>query len=295
MLLSTQTDRVFKICGEDKGLKIFADAGYEAIDMSLFDMEYDNCKLNHIDIIEYAKELRKKAEALGLIFNQAHAPFPCWKKDNDEYNKKIIPYVKNAIKLAGTLGAKAIVVHPIAYTVQGDAQKEVNYKMYRDLAPVARDYGIKIALENMWGYDKRRNYIIPNVCSYGKDLAEYYDDLNDPETFTVCLDLGHCGLIGEEPEEAIYALGHDRIGALHIHDNNYVSDTHTLPLELGSKMNWDKITKALGEIDYKGDFTYEADNFLLRYDESNIHLGVKYMAEIGRMLMAKIDAARPAK
>lgn len=295
MLLATQTDVLFKKCSVDKGLKIIADAGYEAVDYSMFAMDRDDCELNTGDYISYAKELRKKAEALGLVFNQAHAPFPSWKRNDEIYNKNIITYIKNSIRIAGTLGAKAIVVHPIMYTEQGDAQKEVNYKMYRDLAPVAKDFGVKIALENMWGFDNRRKYIVPNVCSYGKDLAEYYDDLNDPEAFTVCLDLGHCGLIGEEPDDAIRALGHDRLGALHIHDNDYISDAHTVPLDYGCKMNWDNITKALGEIDYKGDFTYEADNFLLRFDEDNIHIGVNYMANIARMLIKKIDAARPAK
>ena len=60
MLLSTQTDRVFGICGEDKGLKIFADAGYEAIDMSLFDMEYDDCNDSIVDIA--LKELYNKTQ-----------------------------------------------------------------------------------------------------------------------------------------------------------------------------------------------------------------------------------------
>ncbi len=295
MLLSTQTDGVFKKCGIDKGIKIFADAGYDALDFSMFDMEYDDCALNTSDFIAFAKELRNKVEASGLVFNQAHAPFPSWRKGDENYNKKIITYIKNSIKIAGTLGAKVIVVHPIVYSEPGDPQKEINYRTYRDFATVAKDYGVKIAIENMWDYDPRRRYIIPTVCSFGRDLAEYYDDLNDPEVFTVCLDLGHCGLIGEEADDAIYAIGHDRLGALHIHDNDYVSDTHTAPYDQNCGMNWDNITKALGKIDYKGDFTYEADNFLRRYDADNIHIGVNYMVNIARMLMKKIDDARPAK
>ena len=58
-------------------------------------------------------------------------------------------------------------------------------------------------------------------------------------------------------------------------------------------MNWNNITKALGEIDYQGDFTYEADNFLARFDASNIEIGVNHMVAVARMLMEKIDAARP--
>ncbi|MBQ4353753.1 MAG: sugar phosphate isomerase/epimerase [Clostridia bacterium] len=295
MLLSTQTDTVFAKCGADDGLKILAAAGYDALDYSMFGMTGDDHFLNTGDFLAYAAELKEKAAALGLRFNQAHAPFPCWKNGDEDYNTKMPPRIANAIRIAGTLGADSIVVHPIAYTEQGDAQKEVNFKLYRSLAPVAKEYGIKIALENMWGRDSRRNYIIANVCSYARDLCEYYDELDDPDAFTVCLDLGHCGLVGEEPDDAIRILGHDRLGALHIHDNNYVQDNHTVPYDYGMKMNWDKITAALGEIDYKGDFTYEADAFLGRFDPASIHVGVNYMASLGRMLMAKIDASRPAK
>lgn len=295
MLLSTQTDQVFAKCGIDEGLKIFSKAGYDALDYSMFDMTGDDCFLNSCDVEAFAKKLREKAEAVGLCFNQAHAPFPCWKNGDEAYNGKMPERLANSIRIAGILGAKAVVVHPIAYIKPGSEQKAFNFEFYRSLEGVAREYGTKIALENMWGYDNRRGYIIPNVCSYAKDLCEYYDDLAAPDAYTVCLDLGHCGLIGEEAEDAIRILGKDRLGALHIHDNNYRADSHTVPYDFGCKMNWENITKALGEIDYVGDFTYEADNFLSRFPASDIQVGVNFMASLGRMLMAKINAARPRK
>jgi len=293
MILSTQTSRVFAVCGEDEGLRVFAAAGYDALDYSMFGMKEDDHILNHCDAEAYARDLRAKAEALGLRFNQAHAPFPSWKGDDEDYTAKMPAKLETSVRIAGVLGADAIVVHPIAHPAGGEIQKEINFELYRRLAPVAAEYGVKIALENMWGRDKRRDYIVPNVCSLAKDLCEYYDELNDPSVFTVCLDLGHCGLVGEEPDDAVRILGKDRLGALHIHDNNYRADDHTVPYAPGCKMNWDRITKALGEIDYQGDFTYEADAFLRRFDPSTIQAGVNYMAALGRQLIAKIDAARP--
>lgn len=295
MILSTQTDNVFAKCGIDEGLKIFATAGYDAIDYSMFGMTNDDHFLNNCDVEAFAKELKEKAAAVGLAFNQAHAPFPCWRNDDDAYNAKMPERLKNSIRIAGILGAKAIVVHPIAYIKPGDEQKAFNFELYRSLEPVALEYGTKIALENMWGYDNRRGYILPNVCSFAKDLCEYYDELNNPKAYTVCLDLGHCGLVGEEPDDAIRILGKDRLGALHIHDNTYRGDTHTIPYDVGCKMNWDNITKALGEIDYQGDFTYEADAFLGRFPAADIQTPVSFMAALGRTLIAKIDAARPGK
>ena len=120
--------------------------------------------------------------------------------------------IKQSIRIAGVLGAKSIIVHPIAYSSDEKEQKAFNLEFYRNIEPVALEYGIKIALENMWGYDGRRGYIVPNVCSFGRDLCEYYDELNNPKAYTVCLDLGHSGLVGEEPDEAIRALGAERLG-----------------------------------------------------------------------------------
>ena len=79
MLLSTQTDNLFHRFGPDGGIPIFAEAGFDAIDYSMFQMTADDCPLNTVDPEKYGLELRKKAEAAGLRFNQAHAPFPCWR------------------------------------------------------------------------------------------------------------------------------------------------------------------------------------------------------------------------
>ena len=89
MLLSTQTDVVFRTLGEKDGIDVLARAGYDAIDFSMFPMSHDACPLNTCDIELYAKNLRKMAEDAGLVFNQAHAPFPGWRVGDDAYNAKM--------------------------------------------------------------------------------------------------------------------------------------------------------------------------------------------------------------
>ncbi len=303
MLLSTQTDRVFPAYGEEDGIKLLAKAGFDALDYSMFWMSHDDHPMLALDPEKHAEHLKKCAADEGLTFNQAHAPFPCWRYGEEAYNAKMPERVKNAIRTAGVLGAKAVVVHPIAYTqgvptagAQAEEaerrQTEFNLNFYRSLEGLALEYGVKIALENMWGHDGRRGYIVPNVCSFGADLARYTDELN-PKAFTVCLDLGHCGLIGENADHAIRVLGKDRLGALHVHDNDNKNDSHTIPYTFGCKMDWEAITTALGEIDYQGDFTYEADNFLLRLPKEIYGAAETYMANLGRLLISKIDAHRP--
>ncbi len=143
MLLSTQTDIVFHTLGEKDGIDVLARAGYDAIDFSMFPMSHDACPLNTCDIELYAKNLRKMAEDAGLVFNQAHAPFPGWRVGDDAYNAKMPERVVRAVKIAGMLGAKAVVVHPIAVPGGGEKQKEFNLNYYRDMEKVALDYGTK--------------------------------------------------------------------------------------------------------------------------------------------------------
>ena len=198
--------------------------------------------------------------------------------------------MRRSVEIAGMLGIKNLVIHPTAPTRMplGADLKEFNMEFYRSLLPLAEKWNVKICLENMWGYDSKRGYIIPNVCSFGRDLADYLDSLGD-EHFTVCLDLGHSGLVGEEAADAIYALGGERLGALHVHDNDYKGDTHTLPYY--GKMDWDAITKALSDVGYKGDFTYEASGFYrnLPHDKDLVLSALRYMHDVGRYLIKKIE------
>ena len=115
----------------------------------------------------------------------------------------------------------------------------------------------------------------------------------DSPWITACLDLGHCGLVGQLPQNMIRALGHDRLGSLHIHDNGYKLDEHNLPYM--GKIDWDEVTKALGEIDYTGDFTYEVrlQNLNSSADAKLLSLALDYAAKIGKHLVAKVDQNRP--
>jgi len=77
---------------------------------------------------------------------------------------------------------------------------------------------------------------------------------------------------------------------LHVHDVDYVSDLHTLPgIE---KINWDKVCQALGEIDYKGELTLEADNFLKNFEDGFKPAAARFMAETARYLADKVDSYR---
>jgi len=174
MVLSTQTHFLADHVGHDEAIKILAKAGFDALDLSMFSMQKEGDIFYGDDAISNAKELKAKAEALGLYFNQAHAPFSFDLKTKtfDEYT----PLVEKSIKVAAAAGVHQIIVHPFHQIVyKGNEQYvlEKNIEYYRGFIPICEEYGIKVCAENMWQRDAKRGYIIEDACSYAVKFNEY--------------------------------------------------------------------------------------------------------------------------
>ena len=278
MLLSTQTDVTAKEFGLVEAVRMIGAAGFDAADISMFDDDWNQWMYS--DGFEpLVMEVKRAAAEAGIVLNQAHAPFPTMKDGDAAFNEQRLPKVRRSIEIAGMLGVRNIIVHPVVFQKQ---MKKKNLDMYHELEPVARQAGVKIALENMWGWDNRRNIIAKNVCSDAQGLADYVDAL-DPDVFTVCLDIGHVGLVGEYEVPTIRKLGTKRLTCLHVHDTDYRDDLHTLPF--CGRLPWQDIMKALGEIGYTGDLTFEADNFIKHMPKTLIPHALRYMHDVGRELI----------
>ncbi len=292
MIISTQTSHAVGRLGWEGGINLLADAGYDALDLSLFEMSRDDSPFNGDGWREHIANIRAMAEARGLRFNQAHAPFTFKWGDREVWDNIAQPRVLRSVEIAGLAGAEIIIVHPIHHTPYPGHEQEMydlNIAYYQEFIPLCRQYNIKVAVENMWQRDPIRKYICHDVGSRSVLLAQMVDDLNAiaPGCFTACLDLGHTVLVGEEAQDAIRTLGGYRLGALHIHDNNYIADQHTIP-GLGI-MNWPAITDALRDIGYKGEFTYEADAFLKGFATDLLPLATKFMVDNARYWAAKCE------
>lgn len=244
-----------------------AAAGFDCIDLTLVDMANAD---DHIffkdDWRETALDLKKEAERHGVFFNQAHAPF---QMDMNKYlaggdgEKDVLFRITRSIEVAATVGAKIIIVHPVQCMDYNNYDHkeilEINKQFYAKLAPTAKKHGIKIAIENMWRNNIFNNNIITSVCSDPYELALYVDECNKTENcFVACLDIGHCTLTGVDPAKAIHVLG-DRLQALHVHDNDFRHDTHSLPFLYN--IDFEPIMQALKDIEYSGDFTLETDRY----------------------------------
>ncbi len=278
MLLSANMIRLHDSFGIEKMFDIMASAGIEGIDFNNDVAEY--CTTEHD--AEFYRELGGYAKSRGVAICQAHAPFPSSYVEEEKSAKRFEEIVQG-IKNAAYLGAPMIVVHPcthLDFAVEGNPEIlfEYNLDFYRRLIPVARECGIKIAIENIGRV---------SITSTPERLNKLFDTLNDP-VFTVCFDVGHCLLQGVDPAEAIRAIGPRLVdGCTHVHDNNGDRDTHTLPYY--GKVEWESVMKALADIDYRGDLNYEASAFIKDIPVALYEDGLAYMAKVGHYLIGRFE------
>ncbi len=278
MLLSANMIRIHDVFGMRETFDVFASAGIEGIDFNNDVPKYCTSEYDE----QFYRDLSEYAAQKGVAICQAHAPFPSSYVD-EEKNAKRFEEIVQGMKNAAYLGAPMIVVHPcthLDYSVEGNPEILFDYNLdfYKRLIPYAREFGIKIAIENIGRV---------SVTSTPERLNRLYDTLND-DVFTVCFDVGHCLLEGVDPAEAIRKIG-DRLvnGCTHVHDNSGDTDAHTLPYY--GKIDWESVMKALADIDYKGDLNYEASGFIKDIPTELRAEGLSYMAKIGHYLIGRFE------
>ena len=188
------------------------------------------------------------------------------------------------MEIAAYVGAPVIVVHATKPMPKGYDAAEENLRFYRSLIPFCKEYGIKVAVENLFEWDELRDRRKPCGIGTSEKLSAFMEKL-PKEQFTVCFDVGHAAINVENPEDAIRNLK-GKIGCLHIHDNDFVVDRHLVPY-LG-KADWDEICRALVETGYSGDFTLETVLFDGAFPEELIGVALEFEAKVGRYLINKI-------
>lgn len=286
MKISTEIFSAAKHIGEERAIELYARAGFDAWDFSLFEMaridwrdrtiiETDH-PLQGKNYLKFAKRLRQVADDCGIECNQSHAPFPSRVVGMDR--------IKRAIECTAIAGGKICIVHP-----DNNAGAQENAEMYGELLPFAKEYGVKIATENMWNWEKDATQSSFAACATAKSFKEHIDIVNDPY-LVACLDLGHAEMkgSGEGAPYMIRELGH-RLQALHIHDNDCLHDSHQIPFSMS--IDFEAIARALKDIDYKGELTLEADQYLSAYNADNVFEGMCKLAKSARTLEEMIKNA----
>ena len=291
MELSINVDGLSGRFGLEKAVKMAKNAGFNALDYFIA-LDDKNCQLHGENYRSIIADARRTAEKEGLRFNQTHAPFRYSVKEwNEEGN---FDYFIKALEITALLGAETCIVHPLHHMEYLGHEEEIfrlNMDYYRRLIPYCKEYGVKACVENMFQIHRIRKNITFDTCSTVKEFIRYVDTL-DSEYIVACLDVGHVVLPDgpDSPADFIRALGHDRLKALHIHDNDYRNDQHLVPYQ--GKIDWNAVTSALGEIDYTGVFTYEVCMTPFSMPDELVEEAVHLAGSIGKYLVKKVEDNR---
>lgn len=282
MKLSVETHVLHKRYGDEKAILMLKKAGFDSIDYSFYWLDESDQTLGD-EYRSYACKVRQLLDENHMTCNQAHAPLGLLKYDSifDTSNEGYLKLIRS-IESAAIMGAENIVVHALKVPANMDVFA-CNLEFYKKLEPYCEKFGIRIAVENLFWYDKNseccREILTP------EQLKRMVGELGS-KCFTVCLDVGHAAVTGYEPDELIRCFSNDTLQALHIQDNDYRKDRHTLPYT--GSLDWKKIMQALKDIDYKGDFTFEIFGYLRKLDDDFMEEALAFAAKTGRKLLRMI-------
>ena len=236
-----------------EGARVIKDHGYDGVDYQrLVDTETE---LFALDERGFEAALRADAAIYrdaGLEILQAHGP---WRypprdatvADRDERFEKM----SRALRGAAYLGCPYLVIHPLMpfgshSDREPDSQWEINLEFMSRLAEVGREYKVTVCFENM----PFRELPLSPVSEILRMVKTV-----DSDFFGVCLDTGHCAVLGHSPADGVRLLGKKYLKTLHVHDNGGDRDYHWLPGT--GVIDWSDFAASLVEIGFEGAVSIE--------------------------------------
>ncbi len=301
MLVSASTATTFQILGVEGAFKMFADAGFDAVDFG-FDvfMPIWNVRkgdrtspffLPQEELNAFFRPYKEAADKYGVRIHQAHAPFPAYIHDDPETTAISQESVKKCFPLCKMMSCRYLVVHPCFGNynerMEYDDEWDMNIRFYTSLIEEAKKYDVIICLENM--FTARRGKIYEAICSDPNEAAAYIDELNSiagEKRFGFCFDTGHALLLGRDQYLTLKQLG-DRVDVLHVHDNDGWDDQHVSPFM--GRLDWDRLIMGLRAIGYKGVMNLEVGNLCNWYPKELLGDAYRLAAACAKYLGARTE------
>lgn len=267
-------------------LRLCREAGFSVMDMNFFDHGLPDGFLLQDDWENQICKIYRHAQSLGVTFSQSHLMF----YNIFEAHKNRMTYeelMKRGIIASGILGVNWAVTHLGTYYKDGAySQEESKKKNAMYLLPhleLAKEHGLGIAVENIPDSSKR------NYTGSPIELIDFVDYMK-ADNLGICWDFGHGNLMGIDQYEWIIRMG-QRIKATHVADNSGLKDEHLAPYH--GNIDWDRMIKALNEIGYNNDFTYEIHNMTKNVPIDNRFSQLVYLNDIGRSLLGRFESRNP--
>lgn len=162
-----------------------------------------------------------------------------------------VELIRNRIDLAVATGSPNVVLH-LDVTDEAFASPEATDAFFRpvfesfdELAPVCRETGVVIAIENLFGKADGSNWLE----AFGRLFDRYGADV-----LGLCYDSGHWELQDPGGLSVLERFG-DRLVATHLHDNWGIGDDHLLPGD--GRLDWDAIIRATAATPYTPPLNFE--------------------------------------
>lgn len=310
--IGVQTKNVVNDENPGEGFAMLRAAGFSCADFSL------NGYLLNTDIYQqrangFFRQSRQELEdfflphkegarAAKVAIHQMHMPYPIYvpkgkKELNDYLWQEVAP---KSLWLCAFLGCRYLVVHgfKLAYYLGSeDREWEETKRFLETLAPLAKEMGITICVENL--YDGIGGHLVEGPCCDVKKMVERIDWMNDKyhgEVLGFCFDTGHANLVGLDFEGFLTALGH-RLKVLHIHDNDGISDLHQIPFTFAKtrenkpSTDWEGFIRGLGAIKFDQALSFETAPVLSAFPEEMKPEVLAFIAGIGRHFSAAVEGA----
>ena len=262
--------------------------GYTILDMDYSIYSGEGLPFDRDDWQQWIADLNELSLRLGVQYPQAHAHFynPIGlSPEQTAYNEE---QVRRTIVASGMMQARNVVMHPLTvldgtwYSHRKSLAQNREYFLRH--GELARSLGLTIAIENMI-----ENKTIRRYCSSTEELLELIDALNDP-MFGICWDFGHANLSNVNQCEALKAIA-PHLTALHVNDNRGEKDDHLAPY-FGNMTTWESIMRTLGEINYRGDFTFEIHRFTNGLPEAMHDEAVRFTHTLGEYLLSLVPGTK---
>lgn len=242
------------------------------------------------ELLELYRPVREAALRHGVAISSGHGLFPMIIDGKDDLNDYIIMATEKIIAIMAYIGCHALIVHPACRNDKAH-EWEINMAMYRRLIPAAKQYGVKICLENIPSHNG--HHVVMGCCCDVQEACRYIDTLNaeaGEDVFGFCFDIGHANNTCRILSNDIRTLG-KRLTTLHIHDNDAASDLHLIPYtQKRGAVDWEDFIAGLRDIGYEGPLNFETFAGVDLMPQEIGEAALRFIAAIGRYFASRLDA-----
>lgn len=217
-------------------------------------------------IAERYRDFLEECGRAGLEIRLVHAPGVSIKADGLDCQEMLVSSVAECLKICRSTGCCCLIVEPPYKNEDGDLDYARNYDYLLRVAPLAKEYGVRILIKNQ--VRETGGHVVRSALSEPSFAVEWVDNLNrgaQGDIFGFCLDTGRCGLCGNNMQTFITELG-DRLKAVVLSDNDGKVNSSMLPFthphEGQTLMHWVGLIRGLRDIEFDGELAMAFSNTL---------------------------------